>query len=893
MTNSDAQPGSDPTLDGICSEEQRLRDELAARAAAEAAIRQSEESLRRVREDLERRVAQRTAELAASKTALEQEVEERQQLEEELRTANEELERRVHERTEELVAERQRLYSALETLPVYVILLSADYHVPFANKFFRDRFGDSNGKRCHEYLFGRAEPCDNCETYRALKTGLPHHWEWVGPDGRNYDIYDYPFHDVDGAMMVLEVGIDITEQKRAQASLRAASQYTRSLIEASPDPLVTIAADGRITDVNEATIRATGLPRQELIGTDFSTYFTEPERARAGYQRVFAEGSVTDYPLTIRHKDGRLMDVLYNATVYRDASGDVQGVFAAARDVTKRKQAEAAAQAERKRFFDVLETLPPMICLLTPDRHVAFANRAFRDRFGESGGRHCYEYCFGETAPCEFCESFQVLETGQPHHWEVHTREGATIEVHDFPFTDVDGSPMVLEMDLDVTDRKRAEAELTRHREQLEELVRQRTARLAASTAELSNEVAERRRVERVLRDVNETLEQKIAERTAVAERRAADLRRLAAELSEAEHRERTRLAGLLHDDLQQLLLAIKLRLPALAESDPRELGPQIERLDELVGECLRTSRSLTQELSPPIIQCGTLVELFEWLAHRFSEKHGLTVAVHSSGDVPSAPEYIRVFLFQAARELLLNATKHSGSMAAEISLSHQDTTLRVEVADGGTQFDPQAVETRLQRPEGFGLFNIRERLEALGGRMEMEATRQGGGCFRLIIPITDDGEAPRENTMIRQAKTPRKHARKPRAKGSAIRLLVVDDHAVVRQGFIGLLNLQPDFDVIGEARDGQEAIERAETLRPDAIVMDVDMPNVDGVEATRKIKERQPEIVIIGLSLHEETGVMRAMTQAGADAYVSKHAPAKDLVKTIRRVCIAEPTTT
>lgn len=119
-----------------------------------------------------------------------------------------------------------------------------------------------------------------------------------------------------------------------------ASAYNRSLIEASLDPLVTIGLDGKITDVNAATEAATGYIRAELIGTDFSDYFTEPEEARTGYQRVFREGSVRDYALEIRHRDGHTTPVVYNASVYSDESGHVEGVFAAARDITVRKRAE-------------------------------------------------------------------------------------------------------------------------------------------------------------------------------------------------------------------------------------------------------------------------------------------------------------------------------------------------------------------------------------------------------------------------------------------------------------------------------------------------------------------------------------------------------------------------
>ncbi|MDZ4681638.1 MAG: ATP-binding protein, partial [Saprospiraceae bacterium] len=121
-------------------------------------------------------------------------------------------------------------------------------------------------------------------------------------------------------------------------SIKRASLYARSLIEASLDPLVTISPEGKITDVNEASAKVTGETRDKLIGTDFSDYFTEPEKAREGYKQVFEKGFVSDYPLTIHHKNGELTDVLYNASVYKDDKGNVLGVFAAARDVTDQKR---------------------------------------------------------------------------------------------------------------------------------------------------------------------------------------------------------------------------------------------------------------------------------------------------------------------------------------------------------------------------------------------------------------------------------------------------------------------------------------------------------------------------------------------------------------------------
>ncbi|MBI2248225.1 MAG: PAS domain S-box protein, partial [Armatimonadetes bacterium] len=159
------------------------------------------------------------------------------------------------------------------------------------------------------------------------------------------------YKDVRGNVLgVFAAARDVTAQKQA-------SQYARSLIEASLDPLVTISPEGKVMDVNEATVKVTGVPREKLIGTDFSNYFTEPEKAREGYQQTFAKGFVTDYPLTIRHVDGRLTHVLYNASVYRDARGNVLGVFAAARDITALKKAEAELAEQRARELERLAEL--------------------------------------------------------------------------------------------------------------------------------------------------------------------------------------------------------------------------------------------------------------------------------------------------------------------------------------------------------------------------------------------------------------------------------------------------------------------------------------------------------------------------------------------------------
>ena len=154
-----------------------------------------------------------------------------------------------------------------------------------------------------------------------------------------------------------ELAEEIIVRRQAEEKLSAVALYTRSLIEASLDPLVTIGPDGKITDVNTATETATGYSRNELIETDFSNYFTDPEEARAGYQLVFQVGHVRDYPLELTHRNGQIMMVLYNASIYQDEKGDTIGVFAAARDITRRKQIENELHEKAAQLVDINKSL--------------------------------------------------------------------------------------------------------------------------------------------------------------------------------------------------------------------------------------------------------------------------------------------------------------------------------------------------------------------------------------------------------------------------------------------------------------------------------------------------------------------------------------------------------
>jgi nitrogen fixation negative regulator NifL len=330
---------------------------------------QAEEALHHAHEELEHTVQERTDELVQANTELRKEINERKRIESELLL-----------QTKAVEAERQRFNDVLEILPVYTILLTPDYHVAFANRYFREHFGEDKGQPCYKYLFDLNDPCANCETYKVLETGTRHRWEWTGPDHRDYDVFDFPFNDIDGSLLILELGIDITERKQVEEKLRSLNAYNRSLLEANLDALVTITPDGKIGDVNTVTEAITGYSRDTLIGTAFHTYFTNPDKARSGYEQVFETGTVHDYELEIQHRDGHITPVVYNASVYHDETGKVAGVFAAARDITERKQTERQLVV----LTTALEAAANGIILVENEGTILWSNPAFSRMTGYS-----------------------------------------------------------------------------------------------------------------------------------------------------------------------------------------------------------------------------------------------------------------------------------------------------------------------------------------------------------------------------------------------------------------------------------------------------------------------------------------------------------------------------
>ena len=183
------------------------------------------------------------------------------------------------------------------------------------------------------------------------------------------------FRGPDGRLRgVFAAARDITDQKALEEVLRQTQNYTRGLIEASVDALVTVDPEMRVTDVNEQTVRITGYSRDELIGSPFPDYFTDPDRATAGVRQTLGEGFVTNYVLVLRAKSGQETLVSFNASVFKDTDGNVKGIFAAARDITEQKRLEEELRQAQNYTRGLIESSVDPMITVDPDLTITDVN---------------------------------------------------------------------------------------------------------------------------------------------------------------------------------------------------------------------------------------------------------------------------------------------------------------------------------------------------------------------------------------------------------------------------------------------------------------------------------------------------------------------------------------
>lgn len=401
-------------------------------------------------------------------------------------------------------------------------------------------------------------------------------------------------------------------------------------------------------------------------------------------------------------------------------------------------------------------------------------------------------------------------------------------------------------------------------------------------------DVTKRRRAEHSLRELSESLERKVAARTTELERKSRQLRRLVAELNRAEEAERRRLAELLHDDLQQLLIGVRFRLDvACGREDDARSKELLEASRELVEEGVEKARGLSRALSPPALWHQGVGPAIRELSEYVRGQHGLHVDLRR-GELPgSIPEETEHVIYRAVQELLLNVVKHARVSRANVVLKQQEGDLLAVVEDHGVGFDPNQVLAD-GPTAGLGLARIGERVEACGGRMEVESSPARGTRVTMRVPVSSDSSQSRpaadeKQSLIDRHEDPARLGTEAAGASAPRRIMLVDDHEIVREGLRMLLAQADDVKVVAEASSGEEAVEKVRSDPPDVVLMDVSLPGMSGVEATRLIKSAHPGVHVVGLSMYTEGEAAREMMDAGAAAYVPKVGSTDRLLQAIR----------
>lgn len=648
---------------------------------------------------------------------------------------------------------------------------------------------------------------------------------------------------------------DVTARKQAEEAKQAALDRFYLALASMTFGALLVNEDGRIDFVNQAfcdmfNLNESPADMKTLTSREvlerIGPAYLNPDEALAHIMEIVDRG------LLVQDEE---VPMLGERTFLRDfipiRLGDNKyGRIWIHKDITKRKRAEEALRDSERLLQTVIDGSTSPIFLKDLDGKFITINASLERMLGisreEIKGKTDYDLAPKEVADYWRTHDKKAIATRKAIQIEevADLQDGHHIFLADkFPLVDVDGETY--------------------------------------GVASISHDITERKRVEEELYILNKTLEDRVAERTAEAEQRALQLRQLAAELTLAEQRERQRISLVLHDGLQQILVAAKFQIALLEKT--KDVTKKTTELAELIDDAIETSRSLTAELSPPILHQGGLVPALEWLVRWMSDKHGLTVSLASHGKIES-PEEVIILLFQSVRELLFNAAKHAGVRTARVEIKQEAGRIRVDVEDEGVGFDPMQLIKEGAKSRGLGLFSIQERLSYLGGSLEIDSAPGRGSRFKLITPplsMKRAVSAIRKQSIVSIAVVSQQEATVGLEK--RVRVILVDDHMVIRQGLAGLLRAEPDIEIIGEASDGQSAIDLIRELRPDVVLMDISMPGMDGIQATRIIHKELPEVRIIGLSMFQERERETAMREAGVVDYLAKSGPADALIEAIR----------
>ena len=637
------------------------------------------------------------------------------------------------------------------------------------------------------------------------------------------------------------------ERARAEAALQEREVRLRLALKASGAGSWARDVDGQHVYWDEGMGRLYGVAPDEPVTFDaWLSRVHEEDRSKVldlldGLRHPTSDA--WDMTFRIVRPDGTVAWIQSLGRVERDPAGEIARVTGLELDITARRRAEEALQMRRdeehaRELRLLLETAAQGIVSVDTQGQIVTANRALEAMFG--------------WAPGELVgQSIERLVPSSVRHMHARHRTGYFATPY----------PRLMGGGLDLMG-ERKDGSLFPIEVSLNHVATPGGGHAIAFVTDIT----ERRRAAT-----------EIHTRAVELEHRTLQLSRLASDLTLAEQHAREQLAKTLHDGLQQLLLISALNLDQLVKRDAQQGTTPTELLVQAkshVDEAIVAARSLSVELSPPVLHSFGLPAALTWLAGWIRTKYGLEVQVSADPLANSARKDVRTLLFECVRELLLNAVKHAQVDRVEVDLAREPhDALRITVSDQGIGFDPAELNERAKLGQvGWGLFSIRERLTLLDGRFEIESAPGRGTRFRLIAAQdAAQGADAVKDSLTRVATRLAPHNAAGYTPRPALRILIVDDHAGVRKAFRQILEERAQLHIVGEATNGLEAIAQAHALRPDVILMDVSMPQMDGIEATTRLRAELPSIEILGMSMQPGAEVRQAIGDAGASGFFVK----------------------
>jgi len=365
-----------------------------------------------------------------------------------------------------LETERQRLFSLLDGLPALLYLQTPNYRVCFANRYFRELFGEPGDKLCYSIIEGRSVPCENCPALYVMEKQNPCVCERTACNGRTFQVSYNPYYDVDGTPMVLVSGIDITERKKAEETLRVSEERFAKAFHSNPAAMAITTLDGYYIDVNKSFINVTGFNRVELLGRSsvkLGIWFDVDERTRYG-KEILSNGAIYDVEFKFRKKAGEVRTGLLSVELI-DISGE-RCFLSLFSDITESKQMQAALRRAQRDKEIILESISELVVYHDPNMIIKWANKSA----GKSGGMtaaqlvglHCYEVWYHREDPCPGCPVKKSLASGKFEERETIGPDGSIWLVKAYPVIEKDAIVGIVEVARDVTERRQVQIEMAR-----------------------------------------------------------------------------------------------------------------------------------------------------------------------------------------------------------------------------------------------------------------------------------------------------------------------------------------------------------------------------------------------------------------------------------------------